>query len=114
VGPGHLGPAGMQSLHLQIDRDHSPSATAKAAGLSELAAQFTIGAFEQGRGAHELASDATQGIEGDRLLKVTLQCRHCFWCLLPLGAYKATQAFVRLGWRLGLINGTGLLKQLLT
>jgi len=42
VRPGRLGPAGMQSLHLQIDGDLSPSATAKAAGLPELAAQFTI------------------------------------------------------------------------
>ena len=35
--------------------------TAKTAGLAVLAAQFTIGAIQQGRGVHEVASDALKG-----------------------------------------------------
>ncbi len=46
LGPGRFSPAGMQSLHLQVDPDKSPTTTTKAASLSELAAQFTIGAFQ--------------------------------------------------------------------
>src|SRR5260370_5200703 len=85
----------MQPLHLQIDRNLSPTATAKAAGLSELAAQFAIGAFQQRSGAHELAGDATQGIEGNRLFKIPLQGCYGFWCLLLPGVHHRTQARAR-------------------
>ena len=57
----------------RVDCYLSTPTTAKASGLAELAAQFTIGAFQQGSGAHELARDATQGIKGNRLLKIPLQ-----------------------------------------
>jgi hypothetical protein len=53
----------MQSLHLQIDGHFSTPATTKAAGLSELAAQFAIGAFQQGSSAYEFASDTSKSIE---------------------------------------------------
>ena len=82
----------MQPLHLQIDGHFRSPATTKTAGLSELAAQFAIGAFEQGRGAYEFARDTTQGVEGNRLLKIALQRRHRFWCLLLPGAHPTARA----------------------
>jgi hypothetical protein len=103
----------MQPLDLEIDRNLSPTATAKAAGLSELAAQFAIGAFQQRSSAHELAGDAPKGREGNCLFKIPLQGCHGFWCWLRPGVHHRTQALASLGWRLGLINGTGLRKPLL-
>ncbi len=103
----------MQPLHLQVDGHLSPPATTKTAGLSELAAQFTIGTFEQGRSAHEFARDAPQRIEGNGLLKIPLQRRHRLWGLLSPGTYPDAQALVRLGGRVGLLNDTGLFQQLL-
>ncbi len=104
----------MQPLHLQIDGDLSPTATTKAAGLAELAPQFAIGAFQQGRGTHEFAGDATEPIESNGLLKIPLQRRHRFWGLLLPSAGEGAQALARLDGRLGLINATGLRKPLLT
>src|SRR5260370_32841152 len=62
-GPGCFGPTGVQSLHLEIDRHLSTLVTAQAARLAELAAHFTMGTFQQGRGAHEFASDPIMGRE---------------------------------------------------
>src|SRR5207302_5165987 len=90
-----------------------PPATTKTAGLSELAAQFAIGAFQQRRGGYEFARDATQRIEGNGLLKIPLQRRHRLWDLLSPGTYPDAQALMRLGGRVGLINDTGLFQQLL-
>src|SRR6266566_3332715 len=104
----------MQPLHLQIDGHFRPPATTKTAGLSELAAQFAIGAFQQRSGAYEFAGDAPKSIEGNRLLKIPLQSCYSFWCLLSPGAHKAAQALACLGRRLGLINAAGLFQQLLT
>ena len=83
---------GKQPLHLEIDGHFRPPASAKAAGLSKLAAQFTIGAFQQRSGAHKFARDATQGIEGNRLLKIALQGCHRFWLAPPRSSQTSASA----------------------
>jgi hypothetical protein len=46
--PGLLGPTSIESLDLQIDGDLGSLETPKAAGLTKLAPQLAIGAFQQG------------------------------------------------------------------
>ncbi len=59
--PGLLGPTSIESLDLQIDGDLGSLETPKAAGLTKLAPQLAIGAFQQRGGADEFACHPFQG-----------------------------------------------------
>src|SRR5260370_4831250 len=111
--PRLLRPASVEPFDLDINGHLCPSRTAKATHLAKLAPQLTVGALQQRGGADELACYPIEGIIGDRLLKIALQGRHGFGgsCSPLLG--KGRQTLLRFLGTLGLINGTGLLHQLL-
>src|SRR6266852_9504823 len=108
-----LRPMSIEPFDLDINGHLCPCRTAKATHLAKLAPQLSVGALQQRGGADELACYPIQCIVGDRLLKIALQGRHGFGGSRSPLLGKGRQTLLRFLGTLGLINGTGLLHQLL-
>ena len=111
--PRLLRPASIEPFDLEIDGHLSPCGTAKATHLAKLAPQLPVGALQVRNGTDEFECHSIECIVGDGLLKIVLKGRHRFRSSRSPGVGKGGQTLSRFLGTLRLIDGAGLLDELL-